>query len=112
LSKLKDKKDKRVSFIYDHVFKLKESLKKEGSDLAIFFDKPENVFEKLTKKYNLKKVYTNKDYDPYSKARDRQIKKSLENKNIFFQSYKDHVIFEENEILKKDNTPYLIYTPY
>jgi deoxyribodipyrimidine photo-lyase len=112
LSRLKNKKDKRVSFIYDHVCKLKESLKKEGSDLAIFFDKPENVFEKLTKKYNLKKVYTNKDYDPYSKARDRQIKKSLENKNIFFQSYKDHVIFEENEILKKDSTPYLIYTPY
>ena len=31
---------------------------------------------------------------------------------MIFRSFKDHVIFEENEIVKKDGTPYVVYTPY
>ncbi len=32
--------------------------------------------------------------------------------NIPFHSYKDQVIFEKNEVLKGDGTPYTVFTPY
>ena len=40
------------------------------------------------------------------------IKEFLSSRNIEYNLFKDQVIFEENEILKKDGTPYTIYTPY
>ena len=32
--------------------------------------------------------------------------------NIAFNTYKDQVIFEKDEIVKKDGLPYVVYTPY
>jgi len=32
--------------------------------------------------------------------------------NIEFIGYKDHVIFEENEVVKDNGDPYVVYTPY
>jgi deoxyribodipyrimidine photo-lyase len=59
-----------------------------------------------------KAVYCNHDYEPYATARDSQIKSTLRERGIEFHSFKDQVIFEKNEILKDDGTPYTIFTPY
>ena len=44
---LLSKDDKRLTFIYNSVIKLKEELKSIGLDLAIFYDEPKNIFKKL-----------------------------------------------------------------
>ena len=62
--------------------------------------------------YDIQAVFTNTDYEPYAKERDSQIQNLLENKEIEFFSYKDQVIFEKSEVVKSDDTPYLVYTPY
>ena len=40
--------------------------------------------------------------------------KNLHNDVVFGEReyFKDQVIFEENEVLKKDDNPYTVYTPY
>ena len=73
---------------------------------------PLEAFTELTSILNINSVYTNKDYEPYAIQRDKEITSLLASKNIDFKSYKDHVIFEENEIVKDDGTPYKVYTPF
>ena len=42
----------------------------------------------------------------------KKLRVSFQKKNIGFHTFKDHVIFEKDEIVKKDGTPYAVYTPY
>ena len=59
-----------------------------------------------------KQVFTNNDYEPYAIDRDNQVKEFLQLKSISFHTYKDHVIFEKQEITKDDGTPYTVFTPF
>ena len=43
---------------------------------------------------------------------DQQVAELLEKNGIEFKTYKDHVIFEGDEVLKDDGTPYTVFTPY
>lgn len=107
-----EKNDARVTFIHQQLSKINTILQKEGSSLLTYHGTPLSIFKKLTDKNQIKAIYTNKDYEPYAIHRDKEIKEFLNHKNIAFNSFKDHVIFEENEIVKKDNTPYKVYTPF
>ena len=104
--------DHRLDFIQSSINDINVILNKKNKSLSTFYGNPLDVFSKLIKKYNISKVYTNTDYTPYSTHRDIKIKELLESKNIKFKSYKDHVLFEKSEVVKNDNTPYKVYTPY
>jgi len=112
LDKLEDKSDKRVNFIHEEIEKLAAKLKQAGTGLKVFYGKPIEVFKKLSKQYNIQKVYTNRDYEPYAKERDGAVETLLKVNNIEFHHFKDHVFFEWNEVLKDDETPYQVFTPY
>jgi deoxyribodipyrimidine photo-lyase len=112
LNDLEDKFDARVTFIHTHVHELKSAYEKKGSSLLIKIGNPLAVFKELTKEYKIKNVYTNRDYEPYAQKRDKNIFEFLKTKNIAFKGYKDHVIFEKDEVVKPDGNPYSIYTPY
>ena len=106
------KNDARVNFIHDQLKTLKEQLNNEGSSLAVYHGKPLEIYKTLVNKFNINTVYTNHDYEPYAINRDLEIDAFLISKNIEFKTYKDHVIFEKTDIVKDDNTPYKVYTPY
>ena len=105
--------DARVNFIFDTLQSMKQYLKEEyHSDIACFYGKPLEVFKKLVNTYSIESVFTNHDYEPYATNRDGIIKEFLLTKNISFQTFKDQVIFEKNDIVKSDGKPYVVYTPY
>lgn len=104
--------DRRVDFIFQALQSINEKLKIHNASLRIFHEKPLSVFKTLCEKYDIKGVYTNHDYEPYAIKRDDEIKSFLNSKHIHFYTYKDQVIFEKNEILKEDEKPYVVYTPY
>lgn len=112
LDQLEDKSDARLTFIYHYLQELKSAYEKHGGSLLVEIGTPLEVFEKLSKKYPIKAVYTNNDYEPYALKRDEAVRELLQKHKIDFHSYKDHVVFEKNEVVKKDGTPYTIYTPY
>ncbi len=112
LDKLNSKNDARVSFIHTEISKLNKELVKYGSSVKVLFDKPLEAFKKLTNEFQIGAVYTNRDYEPYAIKRDREIELFLNDKKIEFQTYKDHVVFEHDEVLKNDGTPYTVFTPY
>ena len=107
------KDDARVTFIHDTLQSMRQQLQDEHkSSIAMFQGKPKVVFSQLLNDYEIGSVYTNHDYEPYAKERDKEIKSLLESKSIEFRTYKDQVIFEKSEVVKKDGKPYLVYTPY
>jgi deoxyribodipyrimidine photo-lyase len=107
-----NKSDHRLDFIEHSLKKLNDLLKKNDKSISIYYGKPVKVFSELIKKYNVSKVYSNKDYTPYSVKRDKKVEELLKVNNIDFNSFKDHVLFEKFEIVKNDNTPYKVYTPF
>ena len=108
LDKLEDAADARVEFILDALSRIKAEAEALGSSLLVLHGNPVEIFKKLKPKA----VYTNTDYDPYARKRDADVKQSLEERGIAFRSFKDHVIFEKEEITKNDGKPYTVYTPY
>jgi deoxyribodipyrimidine photo-lyase len=112
LNKLDNPKDARVSFIHATLHQINEELKKHGTSLSVFYDKPVNVFKQLIHKYSIKKVFANHDYEEYGIVRDNQIHSLLASKQIEFETHKDIVVFEKNEVTKDDGLPYTVFTPY
>ncbi len=104
--------DARVEYIYNTLCKLQEQLASHQSSLRVMYDTPYNAFGQLIEENPPQAVYTNHDYEPYALQRDTTIAQFLREKNIPFHTFKDHVIFEKNEIIKDDQKPYTVYTPY
>lgn len=104
--------DVRITALYNETERLHSELINYGSSLKSMHGEVQKCFHDLAEEFNIRTVYTNNDYEPYSIQRDNKIKKSLEQKGISFLSVKDHVVFERDEVTKSDGKPYLVYTPY
>jgi deoxyribodipyrimidine photo-lyase len=106
------KDDARVTFIHRLLEDIRGQLKQQKKSLAVFYGKPEKVFEKLTTENKIEAVYTNHDYEPYARKRDKAIHELLIAKGVDFKTFKDNVIFEKSEVVKDDGSPYVVYTPF
>jgi len=104
--------DRRLTFIHAQLEKINRQLISLGSTLITFHDTPLAAFQKLIQQFDVQEVYTNRDYEPYARQRDQQVAAFLQEKGIAFHDYKDQVIFDRDEILKPDGSPYTVYTPY
>jgi deoxyribodipyrimidine photo-lyase len=112
LDKLSDRRDARVAFIHQALARLKERLRERGSDLLVQHGRPLDVWEKLLQTFPVAAVYANRDYEPYALRRDTAVRVLLERRGIPMHTYKDHVVFEKDEVLKEDGKPYTVFTPY
>lgn len=107
------KKDARVDFIFETLQNLRIHLEENyESSISIYYGNPLEIFKGLITQYTIDTVFTNHDYEPYALLRDNEIREFLSLKSISFKPYKDQVIFEKDEIVKNDGTPYMVYTPY
>lgn len=104
--------DQRVKFIYQEIQRVKKEYQSQGSDLWVFYGKPKSVFKELLNSYTIEKVYSNRDYEPYAKERDKSIFELLKAEEVEMIGAKDHVIFEKSEILTNNGDPYKVYSPY
>jgi deoxyribodipyrimidine photo-lyase len=106
------KEDARVTFIHELLTKIQEQLQAVGKSLAVFHGNPKVVFEKLLKENTISTVFTNHDYEPYARKRDKEIYQLFKEHDIAFKTSKDQVIFEKSEVVKDDGLPYVVFTPY
>jgi deoxyribodipyrimidine photo-lyase len=104
--------DARLNFIHETLLELNEKLKILGSSIKTYFGEPIEIWKQIIKEFEVENVYANKDYEPYAIERDLKVKEQLYVKGVGFSTFKDQVIFEENEVLKDDGKPYTVFTPY
>ena len=104
--------DHRLNYINNVLDGLNKRLSENKKKIYIYKGDPIEIISKLIIKLKIKEIYLNKDYEPYARDRDDKIEKLCVANNVSYNSFKDHVIFEEDQIVKKDGTPYVVYTPY
>ena len=104
--------DHRLNHINNVLDGLNKRLSENKKKIYIYKGDPIEIISKLIIKLKIKEIYLNKDYEPYAIDRDDKIEKLCVANNVSYNSFKDHVIFEEDQIVKKDGTPYVVYTPY
>lgn len=104
------KNDARVQFIQETLEAMTHA--SQAHNISVYHDDPLAIYKHLTSNYTVEAVYTNHDYEPYALERDESISAFLASQEIPFYTFKDQVIFEKDEITKKDGNPYVVYTPY
>lgn len=112
LDQLQDRADKRVAFIHSAITEMQAELVAMGSTMKVFHGKPLDVFTQLVQSYSIHTVFTNHDYEPYAQERDEAIADLLAHAGVAFNTFKDQVIFEKEEVTKDDGKPYTVFTPY
>lgn len=104
--------DARISFIHEQLTALQAQLQPYKSSIFCTKGDPIQIWKEILQKFNVQEVYTNEDYEPYAINRDQAVQQLLQSKHIPLNSFKDQVIFAKSEIVKKDQSPYTVFTPY
>ena len=82
------------------------------NQLLFFEGDASEVLIDIVKEVGAESVYWNRCYEPWAIERDSRIKKSLKALNISVQSFNSSLLWEPWAVLKKDGTPYKVFTPF
>jgi len=107
LNDLVNKSDRRVDYIHQALAFMNNQLRDYNTSILIKYGDPLKVLLQLKDEFEINTIFCNEDYETYGINRDEKVKKQF---NLL--QFKDHVIFRFDEILKKDLSPYTVYTPY
>ena len=83
-----------------------------GGKLNVYSGSAKKVLLNLISTYTIEAVYWNRCYEPWHIKEDSEITKELELLKVECKSFNGSLLWEPSEILKKDGTPYKVYTPY
>ena len=110
------RQDRRVEFIHGSVVALGSKLcamaKQPESGLIVLHAAAEEALPTLAIELQVDAVFAARDYEPYARHRDDAVRAALKTQSISMVSVKDHVIFEERELLTQMAKPYGVFTPY
>jgi deoxyribodipyrimidine photo-lyase len=108
--------DRRVEFIRESVQELDVALRQlsgqADAGLITCHAVAQEAIPELAQWLQAQVVFAGRDYEPQARQRDAAVKNALANSGREFITYKDHVVFEEREILTQSGTPYGVFTPY
>lgn len=83
-----------------------------NDNLLIVKGNPVDILPKLANEYGCRQVVWNRGYEPWQIQRDTQVKAMLKDMELTVQSFNGNLLWEPWTVLKKDGTPYKVYTPY
>ncbi len=112
LSRLADRRDRRVTFIHRSLEELDRELRARGSLLVVRHGDPRVEIPALAEELGAEAVYAGEDYEPAARERDHAVADLLRRAGRDFHPCKDQVIFGGTEVLSSAGTPFRIFTPY
>lgn len=80
--------------------------------LHLYRGNPLEILNTLIQTHNSTDVVWNRCYEPWRIKRDAEIKTQLRKQGVDVKSFNASLLWEPWDILKKDGTPYKVYTPY
>ena len=99
-------------WLHHSLIALQRSLRKHGSDLLIFQGNPETLLPELLQQARTDRLAWNRCYEPAYTARDARIRQALEQDGYRISCHNAALLREPRELLKKDGTPYRVFTPF
>jgi deoxyribodipyrimidine photo-lyase len=101
-----------IQFMIESLEDLEEQLAKLNGKLYIFYGHTLDVIIKLIKHENIDALFCNRDYTPFSIARDKQLQEICTKSRIAFESCNDLLLNEPEDINSGNGTPYSIFTAF
>jgi len=83
-----------------------------NNKLNIYIGDSKKILQKLISENNVNAIFWNRNYEPYRIKQDSEIKKWLKEKNLIVKSFNGSLLWEPQKILKSDQTPYKVFTPF
>ena len=99
-------------WLHHSLVALKQALQQLGSDLFIYSGDTQRQLTQLIQNTGAEAVYWNRCYEPAFVIRDETIKRQLRQQGINASSHSASLLREPQQLLKKDNTPYRVFTPF
>jgi deoxyribodipyrimidine photo-lyase len=112
LDELEDRRDRRIEFIRQSLAEMEAALAKRHVRLIVRHGFAREQIPKLAAELGVSAVYANHDYEPKCRVRDAAVERKLASGGRGLRTFKDHVIFEKDEVLDKACKPYRVYTHY
>jgi deoxyribodipyrimidine photo-lyase len=110
------RRDRRVEFIRESLVEVDAALRQaagnQAAGLIVRHGSAQSEIAMLSNVLKVQAVFAAKDYEPAALQRDATVRQALQAQGIAFTQVKDHVIFEERELLTQTGKPYGVFTPY
>lgn len=108
--------DRRVEFIRESLVELDVHLRQlsghpDGGLIVRHGLAPDEMAE-LARALDADAVFANHDDEPQALERDAQVRTALARERRAFHTFKDHTVFERDELLTQAGCPYSVFTPY
>ena len=91
---------------------LRDRLAERGARLIVRQGCAGEELDRLLAETGAGGVYWNRLYEPSIVSRDSEIKANLKSKSITARSFRAGMLFEPWELLKDDESPYQVFTPF
>jgi deoxyribodipyrimidine photo-lyase len=102
----------RVAFLLEALRELEKEIAAAGGKLIVRHGAVGEEMARLLRETRAATLHYNRDYEPYARARDDAIDQLARSMGVEVHSAKDGMVFEPDEVLKADGTPYAVFTPY
>ena len=102
----------RLTFLLRSLAELRENLRAIGSHLIVRRGRSELEIPELARELKAEAVFCNIRYEPYAQKRDGRVFNALNEMGVGFESFKDAVIWHEQEILTQAGKAFTVFTPY
>ena len=102
----------QVAYMLRTLESLERDIKAAGGKLIFRHGKVLDEMKAVFKATGATALFYNRDYEPYARERDGAVEKWTKSHAIEVHSFKDGVIQEPHEVLKKDGKPYGVFTAY
>jgi len=108
--------DRRVEFIHASVLELDAQWRaraaRPDAGLIVLHGLAQDEIPALAQALQVQAVFAARDYEPQARARDAAVDTTLRAQGRVLRLCKDHVLFEESELLTQGGKPYTVFTPY
>lgn len=101
-----------VEFMLGCLDELRRSLEKRGVTLAWRIGEPIETVLRTARELAADAVYWNRDYEPAAVERDRTVQQRLAQEGRTVKTFKDHVVFEAEEVRGLTGDPFQRYSAY
>lgn len=98
---------RRQAFLLAGLRRLDEDLRRRGSRLIVRSGSPTTELVRLSRETNAVRVFAGEDYTPYARTRD-----ALVSRQLSLQLHLEVTIHHPTAAVKKDGTPYTVFTPF
>lgn len=100
-----------VNFMCESLKDLDLELRKHKSKLHTYYGTTHLVIEKLIRKYSVVAVYSNSNYTPFAKKRDKKVQKVCEKHGVEFEIFEDFGLLPIGDVQTSSGV-YKKFTPY